>query len=212
MTAQTAQLTSASTITWVDTTPFNGYALLIMALPSTSGAGWTRAILRDTRPRLRVPTRVKVPIREGVYDVSSRVWFTSSLVPTQVKYASFFYDATDRLIANGPSLFSITATPYTLAPPTLTDPTAAVVAVGPEDVPSTLVTTFTFGVPPRIDLVGTKNGINVLFTANALPVSMVMVIWNGMVLEEGVGYTRSGLDYTLAFAPESGDSLEAVLW
>lgn len=209
MTAQTATLTAASNIQWASSSvPFNGYVLLIMAPPSTGGAAWPRVHLRDVRPRLRVPTRVKVPIKEGVYDPHTSVWQTSALVPTQVLYASFFYDETDRLIANGPELFTITSTPYTLAPPTLTEPTAAVVAVGPEDVP----TSGAANVRIRENLAGTKNSSNVTFTATAAPLNVEMVIWNGVVLQEGLGYTRSGVTYTMTIAPDSGDSLEVIRW
>jgi hypothetical protein len=209
MTASMAQLTSASAINWSGGTPFNGYVLLVMALPSADGASWSRVNLRDARPRLRVPTRVKVPIREGQYDTDTRIWQTSALVPTNVKYASFFYDDTDRLIAAGPSLFTAAADPYTLAPPTLTDPTAASIPTDPEDVLSRFIPAVMTAY--REDLAGTKNSSNLAFTATETA-RIAMVVWNGLVLAEGTDYTRSGLNYTMVIAPDSGDRLEIFLW
>jgi hypothetical protein len=150
-----------------------------------------------------------VPIRQGVYDPATQVWRTDAILPLSVRYSSFYYDSTDRFIAVGPDLFTITADSYVLTPPTLTDPTAAVVSVTPETVPSAPVTV-TIG-PTREDVQGTKNGSNTAFTITRTG-TLVMIMWNGMVLDEGVGYTKSGTAITMTYAPESGDSLEALIW
>ena len=55
MAAEKATLTAAATITWEDTTPFNGYVLLLMALPSSSGALF----------RLRLPRAEKKAQKKG---------------------------------------------------------------------------------------------------------------------------------------------------
>ncbi len=213
-TAQKAQLTSVADITWSGGALFNGYVLLIAALPSTGGATWTRVHLKDTRPRLRVPTRVRVPIREGKYDSDTQVWRTDSLVPPNVLYSSFFYDSTDRLIAIGPALFSITTAQHTLTPPALTDPTAAVTSPDPEDVPSSQVVTQIYGAPTREDVQGTKDGVNTTFTISTATYAVVMVIWNMTVLDQGVHYTISGNTITMIapYIPDSGDSFEAVIF
>jgi hypothetical protein len=62
------QLVSTSTITWSDGTPFNGYVILIMALPTQGTQQWTQVALRDCKPKRKCPQRVKISIREGVYD------------------------------------------------------------------------------------------------------------------------------------------------
>lgn len=214
MAAEKAQLTYGSNITWSGGKPFNGYVLLIMALPSAGGAPWTRVALKDTRPRLRVPTRIRVPIREGVYDPDTQIWRTDSLVPPNVKYSSFFYDSTDRLIAIGPELFAVETATYTLAPPTLTDPDAALASPRPEDVPSTQTTMVYYNAPTREDIEGTKDGVNTAFTISKSVYSVVLVIWNGVVLDQGVHYTISGKDITMIAPnlPEVGDTFEAVIW
>jgi hypothetical protein len=60
----------------------------------------TKAVLADTAQRLRVPPKVRVPIRKGVYDAGSQVWRTDSLEPTNLLYSASFYDNTHRLIAS----------------------------------------------------------------------------------------------------------------
>jgi hypothetical protein len=211
MAQQPVQVTTADTISWSDGTPFNGYVALIGTLPEASSASWTRIALRDTYPALRLPTRIKLPIREGVLDESARVYKTTSIVPPQVRYSAFWYDSTDRLIAIGTLLFAVTTDPHVLTPPTLSIGDPADTSEQPEDVPSTSITTVFYGAPTREDLTGTKNGINTTFTLGAIP-TVVMVLWNGQVLDEGVGYTRSGATVTMTSAPASNDTLEAVRW
>ncbi len=213
MAAEKAQLVYGSTIQWSGGRAFDGSVLLLMALPSTGGATWTRVSLKDLKPKLRIPTRIKVPIVSGAYDANTRIWRTDSIQPPNVKYAAFFYDSTDRLIAYDSALFTVTESPYTLTPPTLTDPTATVDVPMPEDVPSTQITTVAYSVPTREDVAGTKNGVNDDFTISKTG-TIVLLIWNQLVLDEGVHYTKSGVNITMLspFIPESGDTFEALIW
>lgn len=211
MAASSSQLTSASAISWSGGTLFNGYVLLIMTPPNTGGATWTRVSLKDCRPKLRVPTRVKVPIREGVYDPDTRVWQTTSIVPPNAKYSAFFYDDNDVLIAIGSALFTVTADPYTLAPPTLTAPTAETVSPEPEDVPSTGV--YVVGAPGFENVTGTKDGVNTAFTISRTG-TVVLLVWNSAVLEEGVAFTRVATAITMIspYLPGSTDTFKALIW
>jgi hypothetical protein len=213
MPASKSQLTSAANITWVGGDLFNGLVLLIAAMPSTGGAVWTRAALRDTRPKLRVPLRVVVPIREGVLDSNTRVWKTTSLVPPNIKYSAWFYDETNRLISIGATLFSITTDPYVMTIPTLTAPTAAVVSTNPEDVVSTDITTIRYNVPTRENVAGTKDGVNATFTISSTG-SLFFLVWNQLVLVETVHYTVSGTTITMLGAnlPASDDTFQAVIF
>lgn len=207
-----AQLTSGSTIQWVSGVPFNGYVLLLAALPSKSGTAYQSVFLRDCQPKTEVPKRIKIPIREGVYDTDVRVWRTDSLVPTLVRYCAFFYDDSDRLIGTGPSLFAVTTDPHTLTPPSLADPDVATSCPTPEAV-TILVPSTNAGQTIRENPTGAKNGVNATFTISVVG-SVVLVIWNGTVLDEGVGYTRSGVTITMAagYIPISTDSLEVVIF
>jgi len=209
-----ATLTCGDKIHWSGGQPFNGYVLLIMALPSVGGAQWTRVCLKDSHPKVRVPTRVKVPIREGVYDPLTRIWRTDSLVPPNVRYSAFFYDDTDRLIAVGPELFEVKTAEYELVPPVLADPGPATVSPQPEDVPGTGVVRVVYGVPHREPVQGKKNGVNTRFTISRSQYSLVFVIWNQTVLTEGVHYTIAGNEITMSeqFIPDPKDTLEAVIW
>jgi len=58
---------------------------------------------------------------------------------------------------------------------------------------------------------GNMDGSNVTFTLPTIPVLLILVV-NGLVLHEGVGYTRSGTVLTLATPPESDAVIEAVIW
>jgi hypothetical protein len=90
------QLASSSTIEWSDGTPFNGCVILIMALPTNGNQQWTQVARRDCKPKRKCPQRVKIPIREGVYDTYTILWSTDSLVPENVLYSAWFYDDTDQ--------------------------------------------------------------------------------------------------------------------
>lgn len=206
-----ASLTAASSITWTSGLPFNGYVLLLMALPSSNGATWTRVSVRDQRPKLHVPTRFKVPIREGVLDTTTKVWRTDGLVPTNVQYTSFFYDDNDQLIASGGTLFPLTTSPFTLAIPSLADGTAAVAVPTPETVPSTGITVLNTGVLENVT--GTRNNSNNLFSISHVPTQLVLIIWNGLILEENVGFVRAGTTITMqaGYIPRSTDSLKALI-
>jgi hypothetical protein len=117
MAAEVSQLTNGSDIIWSGGAKFNGYVLLTMTRPGS----WPQVSLKDCSPPLRVPEQVKVPIREGKYDSGTGLWRTDSLVPPGVVYATAFYDDNDRLIAAGATIAPTVAV-YTLAPPTLPDP------------------------------------------------------------------------------------------
>jgi hypothetical protein len=215
------QLVSTSPIKWSDGTLFNGYALLIMALPTQGNLQWTQVALRNSTPKLKCPQRVKIPIREGVYDTYTMLWSTDSLVPENVVYSVWFYDDTDQLIAIGSQLFAITAgtTPntsiqYTLNPPTLPTPTAAVSSPQPGTAPSTQVQTVFYGAPIRENVSGTKNGVNTIFTIGSSVYNVVMILYNQTVLTAGVQYTLTGATLTMIapFIPGASDQLEDIRW
>jgi hypothetical protein len=216
-----AKLVSTSTIAWSDGTPFNGYVVLIMALPTQGVQQWTQVALRNSLPKLKCPQRVKVPIREGVYDTYTMVWTTDSLVPESVVYSAWYYDDTDQLIAVGTQLFSIagggqsnTAISYTLNPPNLPTPTAALQSPQPGSAPNTQVNTVVYGAPIRENVSGTKNGINTTFTIGSAVYQVVMILYNQTVLTAGVQYTLSGANLTMIapFIPAANDQLEDIRW
>ena len=58
---------------------------------------------------------------------------------------------------------------------------------------------------------GTKDGSNTAFTLPFAP-TLLILIYNGSVLSNGVGYSRSGSSLTMATPPESDSVLEAYVW
>ena len=215
------QLVSSSPIKWSDGTLFNGYVILIMALPTQGTQQWTNVALRNSLPKLKCPQRVKVPIREGVYDTYTMLWSTDSLVPENEVYSCWFYDDTDQLIAIGSQLFAIiagttpnTTIPYTLNPPTLPAPTAATTYPQPGSAPNTQVQTVVYGAPIRENVSGTMNGVNTAFTIGSATYSVVMILYNQTVLTAGVQYTLSGANLTMIapYIPSATDQLEDIRW
>ncbi len=213
MAAEKAQLTYGSTIAWNGGRAFDGYCLFLIALPSLSGVSWTRISLKDTKPRLRIPTRVRVPIVNGEYDKNTQIWQTTSIQPPNVKYVALFYDSNDMLIGSSGTLFTVTTSPYTLTPPTLTDPTATATVPTPEDVPVPGSDIIVQGAPTREDVAGTKNGVNTSFTISRAG-TLALLVWNQLVLDEGVHYTKVGTAITMIspFIPDAGDTWEALIW
>lgn len=64
-------------------------------------------------------------------------------------------------------------------------------------------------------LTGTMNGVNDTFVlVGVSDPQEVQVFWNGVMLAEGTGYTRSGGTLTMqtGYIPESGDDLFAYVW
>lgn len=136
MAAQKAQCISANPISWDSGPLFNGYCLLLMALPSATSTPWTQVALKDTNPPVRVPTRAKIMIREGVVDVEATIWRTDSIVPPGVLYTAYYYDNNDRLIRAEGNLFSVTTDTIDITPTSLPLPTESVDIPLPEDVPA----------------------------------------------------------------------------
>lgn len=60
---------------------------------------------------------------------------------------------------------------------------------------------------------GTKNGTNLAFTIST-NVGTLYLVWRGILLEDGVGYTRSGTGITMTagYAPLAEDSFEAIIF
>lgn len=210
---------SSSPIVWSDGALFNGYMIMIMALPNQGIQQWTQVALRNSQPKLKIPQRVKIPIKEGVYDNFTMFWSTDSLVPENVVYSVWFYDDTDQLIAIGNQLFTVNAfgnnpSNFTINPPTLTVPTTALTSPQPGSAPNTQVVTEIFGAPVRENVNGTKNGVNTAFTLNSAVYQVVLIIWNQTVLTQGVQYTLSGANLTMIapFIPAANDQLEDVRW
>lgn len=205
------QVVTASDVTWAAGQTFNGSVLFMLALPTFSGEVEGRAFVHGANlHRVRIPLRLKWPIVDGVLDTGLRLWRNDSIDPSNTRWCAFWYDTFGQLIANGVSLVNITSgDSYTIAVPSLTDPTVAASCDASESLSTVLNTS---NVPTRADLTGTKNDVNVTFTIPGGSFIQALIIWNGLMLDEDVGYTLAGNTVTMTTAPGSGDSLEVLVW
>ncbi len=64
------------------------------------------------------------------------------------------------------------------------------------------------------DIVGGAGQTFVLSATPGPQDGSLMLIWNGVVLTEGVAFTRSGVTVTMAegYEPSTGDTLVAYVW
>jgi hypothetical protein len=212
--SKAATVTTASPIAWTGGELFDGTALCILSLPVLGAGQYPQAALKGENPKIRVPTHFPIRIKGGAYSAITKLWKTTSIAPPGAKYCAFFYDVNDVLVANGDSLFSVTADEHTLDPPTLTAPTAAGACILPESGTSGQVeNTISTSAPTLEDVTGTKNGVNTAFTISTAG-SVVLLYWNGQFLDEGVEYTRVGTAITMISPaiPLSGDSLQALIF
>jgi hypothetical protein len=206
------QVVTTADVTWAGGQNFNGSVLFMLALPTFSGNTEGRAYVRGTNlHRVRIPLRQKWPIVDGVLDTGLRLWRNDSIDPSNTRWCAFWYDTFGQLIEDGVSLINITTgDEYTITVPSLTDPTVPIACDTAESLSTVLSTSG--GFPTRADLTGSKNGANTAFTVPGGTPSIVLVFWNGQTLDEGIGYTRVGNAISMTTAPDSGDSLEALIW
>ena len=199
----------AGTVLWSTGETFDGYALILLALPGTHAA----VSMDGTFPRSRIPTNTIVPIQDGAYNQNTWLYFNADIEPPNTKYAAYFYDLNwVRIAPSGTAdLFTITANPHTLTAPTLTAPTAASSAPLPGSVAGT---TATYLYVSKEIPSGTKNGVNATFTLSTSSYRTVDIRLNGVSLLEGTGYTVVGATLTMltGYIPGATDTLEAVIY
>ena len=216
--ASSAVVQSTADIAWSDGSKFNGYALVMIVLPELGTGNYPEAALAAEFPKINIPVRFQIPIRDGVYRVDTKLLFNTGIEPPATKYVAYFLDINDAVIAGPTSLFTVTADPHTLDSSTLTIPTAETDVPTISDV-SDAVTAGTilnsFGMVPVFGSpTGTKDGANVTFTLVTDPLAngKVVLFWNGIVLAEGGGFSRVGTTLTLDTAPASDDVLEEMVF
>lgn len=125
---KTAQM--AGNVTWSTGAPFDGYLLLVLVPPlDNSLNAWpTLQIGSGKYPPQRVPLRTIIPIVQGTYDPSTRVFFNSSIDPPGTQYAPYWFDNNKKQIPDtgGPpgfGMFFVSTDPCTLTPSQLPYPT-----------------------------------------------------------------------------------------
>lgn len=203
MAISAAQITTSADIAWASGEPFDGYLVLKLVPPD----GRLNCVWEDTG--VRAASRYVVPVVAGVLDVNVKIPYTASLTPPGSQYRAFWYDKALIQIAAAAGFITITADPTVITPATLTDPTAAVVPPSMDTNPEVVASTGAFTVE---EIAGTKNGSNTAFTISR-NATIVIVTFEGQVIDEGTGYTRSGTAIT-AVAPKipaSDSSYKAIL-
>lgn len=199
------------TAVWSSGELWNGSVLLFYVYPELSGGNYNAAIVAGADRTIEAPKLFELPIRDGELNPASPEVLRTDLglVPPGGKFLDFWIDQAGALVAAGGSLGSIESVTKTLTVPTLTAPTSET------DLPqlggtnrgeiqnliSSSATTLT-----RQTFSGTGTGFTL--TRNA---TLEVLYLNGLVLQSGVDYNRSGTAITLTFTKESGDALEALL-
>lgn len=123
----TATITpSVNPVLWSTTKPFNGWLVLGLAVPTLSSIPYPTISEDSTSPQVRLPIWTPIPITDGVINQNTKIFFTSTIEPPNCQYVAYWYDVNYEQIAGPSSLFTVTASPYTLTVPTLTAPIAAV--------------------------------------------------------------------------------------
>lgn len=199
----------AGTVLWSSGESFDGYALILLALPGTHAS----VSMDGTFPRARIPTNTVIPIQDGIYNQNSWLYRNADIEPPNTQYAAYFYDLNWVRIApaGAAALFTISADPYTLVAPTLTAPTAAVVAPSPTTVPSAGSSILYIS---KEQPTGTKNGVNDTFTLSSSSYHAVDIRLNGVSLLQNTGYTVFGATLTMlpGYIPGATDTLEAIIY
>lgn len=206
-TPQKAKL--AGTVLWSTGETYDGYALLLLALPGSYAA----VSMDGTFPRARIPTNTVVPITDGTYNQNVQLYFNSDIEPPNTQYAAYFYDLSwTRIAPSGTAaLFTIATDPYTLVAPTLTAPTSATTAPLPGSVSGT---TATYLYVSKEVPSGTMDGVNATFTLSTSSYRTIDLRLNGVSLLQNTAYTLVGATITMlaGYIPSSGDTLEAIVY
>lgn len=186
MAITSAVVTSAADIEWSSGDPFDGYAVFKLVPPT----GSTYVVWEDSG--LRASSRYVVPVVAGELNGTVEVPYNAAFTPPNSQYRVFFFDKALNQISSGVGLVTVSSDPYTVTVPTLTAPTAEssppAYSYDPEVVEA--MGGFTIENPS-----GTKDGSNTAFTISRNATNVV-IIHEGQVLLEGVGFTRAGTAIT----------------
>ena len=205
MSISSATVTTASNVAWSTGDLFDGYLVIKLVPPD----GKTHVVWEDSGDK--TTTRFVFPIVDGVISDVPKLPYTDSFTPPNAVYRAFWVDKALNLVASGTGLFSVSATPYTITPETLTAAQAQTVAPAIDYQPSdSIMSGFT-----EETITGTKDGANTTFTISRNATIVMVYLGKGALvrLEEGVGYTRAGTTITAVapYIPQTGDTYKAIL-
>jgi hypothetical protein len=207
----------AGTVSWSDGTPFTGYIYIGVAFPTSVDPNVTYATvwMNNQYPPQRLPKWYKIPIVQGVYEQTARIYYTADINPPNTRYCYYFYDVNGNLLYGPSALFTVTTTPHTITYLTLPVPTVGTVAPDPndnnppDDISRIIYAQFVDNETPS----GTINGVNATFLLTRVPVpaTSLTLYKNGQLLYPTVGYTLSDqtITFLTGYIPRTGDLLRA---
>lgn len=121
---------------WTGGELFNGFVSIALALPSNSGGDFPTVYLGAGQRRCQLPIWTRVRVKDGVFDPEAKLFFNADIDPPNTRYFAYWFAypkfRVSPLVGN-PSAFTVTADPYAITIPTLTDPTAPTTAPVPVD-------------------------------------------------------------------------------
>lgn len=201
--------TSVNPVTWSSGTNFDGYVLILLAMPT--GYSTQSAFIQGQNPVMPIAKRWRFWISDGNIDQGSTIPYSVSIEPPNTAYAVYWYDLNDNLIAGPTSLVTIGASPYVLTVPTLTAPASTSVIPAPAPVSTSTQVGFSDQEPVQ----GTVNGTNTVFTIlfAPSPQASLALFRNGVEQSQGIDYSIGSSGNTINWlstpVPQTGDILRA---
>lgn len=204
--------TFTGTVQWDDGEPFQGYMILGLERPLTpAGTGVPYMTIPSLSGYLRLPDWVRIHIRDGKFYSQDRVLFNDDMEPPGSKYVAYIYTPDNTKVWGPSAEFVVNSQTHDMGTITITKPTKTMPKPMPADVGyGVALASFS----PYVEVPsGTVNGTNAVFTLQRKP-QVLLVVRNGVVLKEGVGYTLSDktITFQAGYIPQPGDNLVAVYW
>ncbi len=180
--------TLSGTVTYSNTTLFDGWAVLLIAYPD----GYTSASIANQLVPQTVAQYVRVRVQQGVYDQSARIIQNSCLEPPNTQYAAYYYDNNNVNLGHT-GLFTVSSSPYTITQPTLTSPAATAI------IPTPGCSGGSSAFLPNADWYDTTTPPDGIRTEFYFPYDPNIVTFNGVIQFEGISYTKSynGTSYVI---------------
>lgn len=124
MAARVARANAPGGVNWSNGKPFNGFILIGVVPPTSGGSDWPSVSFGFLDSSQRLPPFYVIKINNGVFDSSAAVFYNADLIPENVVYVAWYYDANKRMIAGPTTQFTVSSDPFTPPIPTLTAPSS----------------------------------------------------------------------------------------
>jgi len=199
-------------IRWSDNSPFNGFGVIGLVLPTAGGINWPELTIEPNAPKQRLPLWSTIPIKAGIFNQALGLWFTNDISPPNTKYAIWYYDTSGKMVGmptDASDFFTVTLNPTTPPVYTLTVPSVGTEIPNPGELGITMSLVDTVDEIPG----GVVNGVNASFVLSRPPVPPnSLKLWvDGVLMTQTTHYTVSGINITFvsAFKPITGQTIFA---